>query len=141
MPIDYKKYPSNWKTEIRPAILERANNCCEVCKVKNGSYIFRGFLDGRAVYQDSEANVYDEETGEWLEQDAYAMVEDKNGNIDAKAIKVVLTISHLDHNINNNDYSNLKALCQLHHLRHDIQHHIKNARETKNKKKGLQELF
>ena len=25
VPIDYKKYPPNWKTEIRPRILERAN--------------------------------------------------------------------------------------------------------------------
>jgi len=29
MPIDYKKYPKNWKTEIRPKILERAGNKCE----------------------------------------------------------------------------------------------------------------
>lgn len=37
MPIDYKRYPPNWKTEIRPAILERANNCCEHCGVENYS--------------------------------------------------------------------------------------------------------
>ena len=37
MPIDYKKYPSNWKTEIRPAIMERAKNCCEFCGVKHYS--------------------------------------------------------------------------------------------------------
>lgn len=35
MPIDYKKYPPNWKTEIRPAVLARANNCCEFCGVEN----------------------------------------------------------------------------------------------------------
>ena len=34
MPIDYKKYPKNWKSEIRPSILKRANNCCEFCGVK-----------------------------------------------------------------------------------------------------------
>ena len=33
--IDYKKYPPNWKTEIRPAILLRANNSCEFCGVHN----------------------------------------------------------------------------------------------------------
>lgn len=37
MPIDYKRYPPNWKTEIRPAILKRANNCCEYCGVQNYS--------------------------------------------------------------------------------------------------------
>lgn len=35
MPIDYKKYPANWKTEIRPRILERAQNRCELCGVEN----------------------------------------------------------------------------------------------------------
>jgi hypothetical protein len=29
MPCDYKQYPDNWLTEIRPAILERAGNRCE----------------------------------------------------------------------------------------------------------------
>lgn len=35
MPIDYSKYPPNWKTEIRPRILARAGNCCEFCGVPN----------------------------------------------------------------------------------------------------------
>jgi len=35
MPIDYSKYPPNWKTEIRPAILERADNKCEFCGIAN----------------------------------------------------------------------------------------------------------
>jgi hypothetical protein len=29
MPINYKEYPANWKTEIRPSILERAGHKCE----------------------------------------------------------------------------------------------------------------
>jgi len=29
MPIDYSKYPDNWKTKIRPDILKRADNKCE----------------------------------------------------------------------------------------------------------------
>ena len=33
--IDYKKYPPNWKKEIRPRILKRANNKCEFCGIKN----------------------------------------------------------------------------------------------------------
>jgi hypothetical protein len=28
-PENKKRYPANWLTEIRPAILARANNCCE----------------------------------------------------------------------------------------------------------------
>jgi len=29
MPCDYRNYPPNWKTEIRPDILDRARDCCE----------------------------------------------------------------------------------------------------------------
>ena len=34
MPIDYKKYPNNWKL-IRADILKRAGGCCELCGAKN----------------------------------------------------------------------------------------------------------
>ena len=29
MPVDWSRYPANWRTEIRPAILARAGDCCE----------------------------------------------------------------------------------------------------------------
>lgn len=58
-----------------------------------------------------------------------------------KIIKIVLTVAHLNHDINDNCDENLAALCQLHHLRHDIEHHKKNSRETNIKKKKLQSLF
>lgn len=35
MPVDYSIYPPNWKTEIRPRILERAGNRCEFCGAEN----------------------------------------------------------------------------------------------------------
>lgn len=39
MPTDYKNYPPDWKTRIRPDILQRANNKCEFCNVPNGKVI------------------------------------------------------------------------------------------------------
>lgn len=48
-----------------------------------------------------------------------------------KFIKVILTIAHLDHDINNNEYDNLKALCQLHHLRHDVEYKKNNRKNKK----------
>ncbi len=42
MPIDYSKYPPNWKKVIRPRILRRAKNVCEGspiypnCRAVNG---------------------------------------------------------------------------------------------------------
>ncbi len=138
MPINYKLYPSNWKTEIRPAILKRANNCCEECEVHNGDY----------GYRDKEGKFYAWYTIEdALENNGYDYFDhelkhcyDSKGN-PTKAIKIVLTIAHLDHNIENNDPSNLKALCQKCHLSLDHNQHRENARETIQKKKGLQSLF
>ncbi len=130
MPCDYKKYPPNWKTEVRPSILERANNCCEECGVKN-----------KAVgYRDKDGKFYDSETIlNLLEESGYDIFCNELSHIagDTKPIKIVLTISHTDHDTTNNNYSNLKALCQLHHLRHDIGHH----KQSRKKKRGLQELF
>jgi 5-methylcytosine-specific restriction endonuclease McrA len=42
MPIDYKKYPPNWKTEIRPRILKRAEHKCEFCGIENYAINPRG---------------------------------------------------------------------------------------------------
>lgn len=140
MPIDYSKYPANWKTEIRPAILERADNRCEICNAVNGKAIFRGIYNGEEVYQYFDGNIHCALTGNYITTDTGG-VEPLHGDETQQAIKVVLTISHLDHDITNNDYSNLKALCQKCHLKHDAKHHAANARETRNKKKGLQELF
>ena len=45
-PENKKRYPSNWK-DIRAAILDRAENCCEFCGVANHSY--RENKQGRMV--------------------------------------------------------------------------------------------
>ncbi len=42
MPCDYTIYPPNWKTEIRPRILNRANHKCEYCGIENYSINSRG---------------------------------------------------------------------------------------------------
>ena len=44
---------------------------------------------------------------------------------------VVLTVAHLDHDTTNNDDSNLAALCQRCHLRHDAALHAQHAAETR----------
>ena len=40
MPIDYTKYPPNWKSEIVPRILKRADNKCELCGLENKQKIY-----------------------------------------------------------------------------------------------------
>lgn len=95
MPVDYKQYPPDWFTVIRPAILERAGNCCEVCKVPNYEVIFRGIYQGIEIVQDDEGNIYKAENFEFIIQDVYADVAPLSGNENQKCIRIVLTISHL----------------------------------------------
>lgn len=132
MPCDYKKYPANWKTEIRPAILERAKNKCEQCGVPNYAV---GYWDKNDRFWTGK------ECLDKLEDSGHDVFEEGNEldhvPINKPPVKIILTISHTDHDITNNDYSNLKALCQKHHLAHDKGHH----KETRNKNKGLQKLF
>lgn len=120
MPIQYKNYSSLWNYKIRLDILKRANNRCEVCGVRNYATGYR-HKDGTFI------------VSEGIQQDIDYLLDDN------KIIKIILTIAHLDHNVNNNDYSNLKAMCQRCHLRYDAEHH----KETKRTKKHINqpELF
>jgi hypothetical protein len=126
MPIDYKDYPANWKTEIRPAILTRAFNCCEFCNIKNGIIVLRGRYKDIEVYQDDDGNIYDAFDSERIGANYVGDIDDFG-----TFVKIVLTIAHLDHNTEHNDYSNLKALCQRCHNRYDRGNRNKNIKEKK----------
>lgn len=132
--IDYKKYCKDWKTKVRPEILKRAKNKCESCGVNNYD---TGYRDNEGKFYNTKIII------DALENDGYDYFSyelsncwDSLGN-PTTPIKIVLTIAHLDHDINNNDYSNLKALCQRCHLRYDIKQHKK----TKRDKKNIYEMF
>jgi hypothetical protein len=137
MPCDYKLYPKDWKA-IRTGILERAGHCCENCGVSNGQLGYRA-IDGK-FFPWSYIEYELENNGRDLFDDVLSNCFDKKGN-PTKAIKIVLTVAHLDHDPKNNDPSNLKALCQRCHLLLDADQHRASAKETNRKKKGLQNLF
>lgn len=137
MPCDYKQYPTNWKSEIRPAILARAENKCEWCKVPNHSWVSRGQWNGYDVWQNDDGQIFSAKDGLYVGENYVGDLEGKT-----RLTKICLTIAHI-HNPDKMDCKpeNLAALCQKCHLGHDLRHHMQNARETRNKKKGLQELF
>lgn len=126
MPINYKEYPDNWLTEIRPAVLARAENKCEECGVANQAIIKR-WPDGRVTYPNSV---------EW------EMINNRVKNHDysfTQAIKkygftrVVLTIAHLDHDKENEKVplDRLRAWCQKCHLGYDMPIHVNNRKYGK----------
>lgn len=117
MPIDYATYPDTWLYEIRPRIMERANNTCEFdgCSFRHGQTAYSVKVHGKS---------------EWFHtyRDAVKAVEDTGWNVhlsppNVKQVKVVLTIAHLDHDEENHDVKDerLAAACQLCHLRYDAE--------------------
>jgi hypothetical protein len=121
-PENKKLYPKDWK-QIRKRILERARNRCEFCLVANYVKVNRndcGIPADLGLLHNLKEYI------------AYK---------DHKAITIVLTIAHLDHDPTNNDPENLRALCQKCHLTYDAKHHAHNAHETRRKGKAIGELF
>ena len=93
------QYPENWLDTIRPEILKRDKYQCQKCGVIHRKcYVW-------------------EKSGKRIRINKSEIQEEKEaGN---KSYQIFLQIAHLDRNNNNNDYSNLKALCSKCHLNYD----------------------
>lgn len=115
MPIDYSRYPPNWKSEIVPAILARADGRCEWCDLINGQIIF-----SVQMCLKTEGGRYTDRAV-WFRSKADAVRESKEFPNRMKNVRVVLTIAHLDHDEENHavGLDRLAALCQQCHLRYD----------------------
>lgn len=129
MPIDYSKYPENWKSEIRPRILKRANNCCEFCGLANYSRGIRTLKDGGLVSLDEYMT--DCASNPW------EIIKAKYGEYHEllRITTIILTVAHLDHDETNHDVKDerLRALCQRCHLRYDRKEKMKRKAEKKYK--------
>lgn len=137
MPIDYSKYPPDWK-QIRQRILQRENNCCKECGLKNSLIVSRDNKLGLVKdLMNGPVWKYNDE-GKLIRSEYSWHLSDWRSD---HVAKVVLTIAHLDHDITNNEDENLAALCQRCHLKLDANQHKENSRKTRNNKKGLQSLF
>lgn len=116
MPIDYNRYPANWK-DIVAQVAERSGNRCEGdvttgfegdgrCNAKNGAQVYRLKM-GRWRYTSSPAS---ETPAHLVWQDIYD-----------RPIIIVLTVAHLDHDEENPNppLDRLRHLCQRCHFRCD----------------------
>lgn len=100
--MDYSQYHPDWKDIIRPAILKRDGYKCAHCGIKHKS------------------RVYKDTTGKYVECDDF--MEEWAKSTGRKVFTLFLQIAHLDHDKQNNEPSNLKALCPIHHARYDTEH-------------------
>jgi len=121
MPIDYSKYPSNWKTEIVPRILKRAGNRCEMCGVSNGEWLKSVKLYIRHNGQYKWRTI-------WLSNQS-DFIRIKHLARFVKTVRVVLTVAHLDHDEINHNITDdrLKAMCQYCHLNYDAKEKYRRA--------------
>lgn len=124
--------------KISAEIKQRAGNKCEFCGVHqyavgqriNGVF---NYACGSAYYDQMQYSITHKEASnardylnEWRDPD------------EPKYIVIVLTVAHLDHNPENHDPANLKALCQKCHLAYDLPLHMANAAQTRlNNRAGL----
>lgn len=132
MTIDYKDYPPDWKTVIRPRILARANNKCERCGVPNRATICRSRKDpARYIIWDSKEGGFRQPDGTMIRLSEIP----EEFDISLADTLVVLTVAHLDQDIKNNDDANLMALCQRCHLLHDSASNARKRRHTLREKK------
>lgn len=122
MPINYARYPKNWRKEIVPAILKRADNKCEICGLENHSEVYSIKLNVRDGSRYKLRSV-------WFRDERDAKRECCYGEV--KPVKVVLTIAHLDHDEENHDveYDRLMAMCQCCHLRYDANEKYRRQQE------------
>lgn len=115
-----ERYPTNWPA-IRAAIRARAEEQCECVGECGGSH-----LGGRCDAPNGALIVRDRRTpAQWREHACGALCMGE----DCGSTKVVLTVAHLDHDEQNNDPSNLRALCQRCHLALDRADNARRARE------------
>lgn len=119
MPVDYKRYPPDWKL-ISIRIRERSGGQCE-CMGECGLHCTTG---GKRRCKERNG-----EKAKWA-----------NG-------KIVLTVAHLgvDHSDGRKGDphdkmdvrdENLKAMCQRCHLRYDAKEHAVNSKRTREAKKN-----
>ena len=113
MPVDYGKYPKDWKA-ISRAIRDRSGGRCE-CEGECGLH--------RTTPGPRRCVERNGEPAKW-----------------AKG-KVVLTVAHLNHTPMDCRPENLKAMCQRCHLRYDHDLHQRNSRETRRGRKAAADLF
>ena len=100
--MDYSKYHPDWRDIIRPSILRRDNYKCVVCGVRHKSRVYK---TSSGLYV-----MLDYITENWAVQN------------NKKVFTLHLQVAHLDHNKDNNDPSNLRTLCPVHHAKYDADH-------------------
>lgn len=131
-PENVDRYPPEWQ-QIRARILRRAGNCCERCGVANYALGGRDAAGGFMLAVPEEIGL----RLSWPKPGTIAWCASGDDHEKLRIIRIVLTIAHLDHVVENCDDSNLQALCQRCHLLHDAQLHAQTRYRTQREGRAI----
>jgi hypothetical protein len=115
-PENRARYPADWAI-ISARVRAEAGNVCEWCRAPNGEMIRRGTCHGEPVWSlaaSAHCDVVCASTG-------LPIVGESHDTCDFRRppVRVVLTVAHMDHQPENCDRENLRALCQRCHNTYD----------------------
>lgn len=142
-PENRHRYPSDWPA-IREQVLRRAGYRCEHpgCLARQYSVGWWVVDPNEQAWRWSAAWGQNDNPRTFGEaRQVAAELDFSRSEEGPKPIVIVLTIAHLDHQPENCEPSNLRALCQRHHLAHDHDHHQANAQATRRARRAIGDLF
>lgn len=138
-PENRHRYPADWP-QIRLQVLEEARYQCQWdgCSARHHAVGCWRMARTGWVWQPLSGSGPVDAAGwgqswpdlqllDYAEAREFAQAHNEGPVVDGRAIVIVLTIAHLDHEPENCERSNLRALCQRHHLHYDQQHHLQTA--------------
>lgn len=126
MPIDYKKYPKNWKTEIVPTVRKRSHGFCEG-DAETG-YDGEGRCNAPHLEYIARRN---DAPHEWV------LLAERDEDY-SPGHRCILTVAHLDHDEENPtpNIDRLRDLCQRCHLRYDATEKARRVRVKRDHRAG-----
>lgn len=125
-------YPIDWVQLSKWVRFTRARGRCEHCKRPHA----------RTIQCLPDGSWLDPDTAHWRSGDGQKIaVPDAISLADLRQTRVMLAAAHLDHDPACNTASNLRALCQRCHMRHDKTHHLAQRRLTYLRRWAIGDLF
>lgn len=136
-------YGKEWKTVIRPRILARAGDKCELCGVPNHRDVTRAMgwwmlTPSLWWFKPWKADQYPEIV--WHAANGATHQGDNFPREICRQVGIVLTVAHLNHVSGDDRDENLKAMCQWCHLEYDREHHHRTRGTRKDQGRPLLEL-
>lgn len=137
--MDYSKYPINWRSEIRPTVLQRDNYTCRCCKAPLHAV---GYRNKRKEFIAVSGSVLLDAAGQGLSypslqrmtaKEAIAIADLLNTMGAHQYFHIKLVVAHLDHDESNWNVSidRLITFCQSCHFRYDAADNQRRKREKR----------